>query len=197
MFLILICEIPCEIASGKWHRMSLMKSQDCFNGQVPSLNWNQHLLNFMIPYGISRINSLWSGDAKSTPFRLQCCVPFYGDTNVGHHCVKQCHLFDAKPWFYSNADLLSINSLAPGCHFKTAIFNLVLLVGIFILSNDNALKSMPWDLTDDKSTLVQVMAWCRQATSHYLSQCRPSSMSPNGVTRPQWVKCLGANSSNI
>ena len=27
------------------------------------------------------------------------------------------------------------------------------------------------DLTDDKSTLVQVMAWCRQATSHYLNQC--------------------------
>ena len=24
-----------------------------------------------------------------------------------------------------------------------------------------------------KSRLVQVMAWCRQATSHYLSQCRP------------------------
>ena len=32
---------------------------------------------------------------------------------------------------------------------------------------------MPWDLTEDKSTLVQVMAWCRQATSHYLSQCWP------------------------
>ena len=31
------------------------------------------------------------------------------------------------------------------------------------------------------------MAWCRQATSHYLSQCWPRSMSPNGVTRPQWV----------
>ena len=49
---------------------------------------------------------------------------------------------------------------------------------------------MPWDLTDDKSTLVQVMAWCRQATSHDLSQCLPSSMSPYGVTRPQWVKML-------
>ena len=46
---------------------------------------------------------------------------------------------------------------------------------------------MPLDLTDDKSTLVQVMAWCRQATSHYLSQCWPRSMLPNGVTRPQWV----------
>ena len=47
---------------------------------------------------------------------------------------------------------------------------------------------MPLHLTDDKSTLVQVMAWCRQATSHYLSQCWPRLMSPNGITRPQWVK---------
>ena len=76
----------------------------------------------------------------------------------------------------------------PGCHFKTAIFNLVLLISVFTLSYDNALRWMPWDLTDDKSILVQVMAWCRQATSHYRSQCRPSSMSPYGITRPQWVK---------
>ena len=46
---------------------------------------------------------------------------------------------------------------------------------------------MPQDLTDDKSTLVQVMAWCRQATSHYLNQCWPRSPTPYGVTRPQWV----------
>ena len=31
------------------------------------------------------------------------------------------------------------------------------------------------------------MAWCRQATSHYLSQCWPSSLSTYGVSRPQWV----------
>ena len=49
---------------------------------------------------------------------------------------------------------------------------------------------MPLDLTDDKSTLVQVMAWCRQATSHYLSQFWPRFMSPYGVTRPQWVNNL-------
>ena len=42
-------------------------------------------------------------------------------------------------------------------------------------------------LIDDKSTLVQVMAWCRLATSHYLSQCWPRSMPPCGITRPQWV----------
>ena len=47
---------------------------------------------------------------------------------------------------------------------------------------------MSLDLTDDKSTLVYVMAWCCQATSHYMSQCWPRFMSPYGVTRPQWVK---------
>ena len=84
-----------------------------------------------------------------------------------------------------------INSLAPGrprCYFKTAIWNLVLLISIFTSFKDNALRWMPRDLTDDKSTLVQVMAWCRQATSNYLNQCWPRSLLPNGVTRPQWVK---------
>ena len=84
-----------------------------------------------------------------------------------------------------------LKSLAPGrprSHFKTAIFNLVLLIGIFTSSIDNPLRWMQWDLTDDKSTLDQVMAWCRQATSHYLNQCWPSSMLPYGVTKPQWVK---------
>ena len=58
------------------------------------------------------------------------------------------------------------------------------------ISCEIALRWMPLNLTDDKSTLVQVMAWCRQATSHYLSQCWPRSMSPYAITRPQWVKYL-------
>ena len=53
-----------------------------------------------------------------------------------------------------------------------------------------ALRWMPLDLPDDKSTLVQVMAWCRQATSHYLSQCWPRPISPYGFTWPQWVNVL-------
>ena len=46
---------------------------------------------------------------------------------------------------------------------------------------------MPQNLTDYKSTLVQVMAWCCQATSHYMSQCWPKSILPYGVTGPHWV----------
>ena len=46
---------------------------------------------------------------------------------------------------------------------------------------------MPQNTFEDQSTLVQVMVWCRQATSHYLSQCWLRSMSPYGISRPQWV----------
>ena len=47
---------------------------------------------------------------------------------------------------------------------------------------------MSLDHTYDNSALFQVMAWCRQATSHYLSQCWPRSLSPYGISGPQWVK---------
>ena len=49
---------------------------------------------------------------------------------------------------------------------------------------------MPCDLTDDKSTLVQVMAWCHPATSHNLNQCWLRSPQPYVVTRPQWVNII-------
>ena len=55
------------------------------------------------------------------------------------------------------------------------------------ISCEIALLWMSMDLTDDKSTLVQVMKWCRQASSHYLSKCWPRSLSPYSVTRTQWV----------
>ena len=99
--------------------------------------------------------------------------------------------FDDLEQWRCNLNRLTLNPLAPGrseCNSRNGIFNLVLLIGMFRSSHDNALRWMPQDLTDDKSTLVQVMAWCHQATSHYLSQCWPRSLLPYGVTRPQWVK---------
>ena len=49
---------------------------------------------------------------------------------------------------------------------------------------------MPQDLTDGKSLVLQVMAWCRQATGHHLSWCWPRLMSPYGITRRQCVNSL-------
>ena len=89
-----------------------------------------------------------------------------------------------------------INSLAPGrCerNFRCTIFKPVLVIDGWGISCEITLRWMSLDLTDDKSTLVQVMAWCRQATSHYLIQCWTRLMSPNGVTRPHWVKVITRN----
>ena len=57
-----------------------------------------------------------------------------------------------------------------------------------------AVRWMSLARTDDKATLVQVMAWCHQASSHFLSQCWPSPMLPYGVTRTMiylhwWSRC--------
>ena len=79
------------------------------------------------------------------------------------------------------------NSLSPGrfqFNFSKVIFKLTLVNGGWGISYEIALRWMPQDLTDDKSTLVQVMAWCHQTTSHYLSQCWPRFALPYGVTRP-------------
>ena len=88
------------------------------------------------------------------------------------------------------ASCCPINSLAPGkfeWNFKHELFKQILVIDSWGISCDIALIWMSLIFTDDRSTLVQVMAWCRQATSHYLSRCWFRSMSPNGVTRPQWV----------
>ena len=48
-----------------------------------------------------------------------------------------------------------------------------------------------WGIPSNTGLLVQVMVWCRQATSHYLSRCWPRYMSPYGITSLQWVDCVG------
>ena len=89
--------------------------------------------------------------------------------------------------------VLSVNTLAPGkfeWNFIYIIFKQILVIDGWAISCEITLIWMPLDFTDDQSTLVQVMAWCRQATSHYLSQCWPISLLPHGVTRPQWVNWM-------
>ena len=74
-----------------------------------------------------------------------------------------------------------INSMVPGtpgCNFKYAICNLVLLICIIKSSFENTTRWISLDLTDDKSTLVQVMAWCRQATVMYIYHIYVTNCGP-------------------
>ena len=85
-----------------------------------------------------------------------------------------------------------VNSLAPGkfeWNFRYSILQVISVIDGWGISCELNFRWMSLDLTD-KSTLVQGMAWCRQATSHYLSQCWPRSLShmaslgPNGLKHP-------------
>ena len=82
-----------------------------------------------------------------------------------------------------------VNSLVPGrfdSNFMSANFKLILMIdGCFEI----ALRQMSLDLSDEKSTLVQVMAWSCQAINHYyLSQCWHRSKARYGVPMLRWVK---------
>ena len=70
--------------------------------------------------------------------------------------------------------------------FGKVIFKFIYVNGGWGIFYEIASRWIPLDLTDD--TLVQVITWCRQASSHCLSNCWPRFMSPYGVTRPQWVR---------
>ena len=85
-----------------------------------------------------------------------------------------------------------LHTLGAGAHIK--------LIGPWQVSKiayKNDFQMQIWaSLSDDfpgveanvpKSTMVQVTAWCRQATSHNLDHCWPRSMSPYDVTRGKWV----------
>ena len=91
---------------------------------------------------------------------------------------------------FMGAGTCEFNSLAPGrfkVNFRWVIFMLILVINGWVISCETALIWLSLDYTYGKSSLVQVMARCCQATSHYLSQCWPRSQSPYGITRPQWV----------
>ena len=59
-----------------------------------------------------------------------------------------------------------------------------------LISIRTPLNFVPKGPIDNKSSLVQVMAWCRQATSHYLNQWWLSLLMHICVTWPQWVNYM-------
>ena len=85
----------------------------------------------------------------------------------------------------------AINSLSPGRWikiFKKIKFQIIFLpvtFGVF-------LSCTGIDSNDIMPTLIQMMTWCCEATSHYLGPCCPKSITPYGVTRPQWVNFVKA-----
>ena len=86
--------------------------------------------------------------------------------------------------------MLLVNLLAPGKYewnFRYLILQIISVIDGWGISCELALIWM--NVTRPYWWPVNIGSGndC-QATSHYLSQCWPRSLSPYGVTRPQWVK---------
>ena len=114
------------------------------------------------------------------PQRGDRCRQFPGNRRC--QAILACRMSHSiKPNYWGGVSQVGVtqgnhvNSLVPercGSNFTSVFLNLILWIHILSLSYDTGLRWVPQNLLaifGDKSTLVQVMAWCSQATSHYLS----------------------------
>ena len=100
---------------------------------------------------------------------------------------------EANDWLAFYGMYFSFDSLLPGwcgSNYKSIVFKLIIENSSLVSRCGIAHMWMPLIFTNEKSTLVHVMALCCQAPGHYLSQFWPRSMSSYVVIRLQWVKCL-------
>ena len=122
------------------------------------------------------IYSIW----KPVKWQTWRTKPRY--VNIGQSALR----FQASGVGHINAPLHSLTHWFllgdKAIHLNASFFELIIRNSSLGTCCEIDLMSMPKSLTADLSILVQVMAWCRQATSHCLSQYWPRSVSPYGVT---------------
>ena len=97
---------------------------------------------------------------------MLCCVLLWLDT-------EQFYPYSSGSfhWYWG----IHTHEATPQNMVNSSNFKWILVINGWGIYCEIPLIWMSLDFTDDQSTLVEVMAWCRQATSHYLSQCLPRS----------------------
>ena len=186
----LVSDMFCFSASCKLHCMSIFAHAFMqFSFPAYFLKWCivKPLCNriiFLRTTGL--IWPLWS------PGTVIYSISFLRNPCQGHsiihpwgQCVN-CFVLFCFCWSIGPWPLRNLNGKFKW-NFRHVIFKQILVINGWGISCEIALIWMSLDFTDDQSTLVPVMAWCCQATSHNLSQYWPRSLLPYGVTRLQWV----------
>ena len=126
-----------------------------------------------------------------TVFHLQKSCFFFSSssmvemaTELFHWQLYEMHFSGRNICTSNQISVQLVNPLSQGWYgndFKNAIAKYILRIKCMIMSDEIALCWMPHKTFDEKSPLVQILTWWRQATSHYLSQCWPRSMLPCGI----------------
>ena len=89
---------------------------------------------------------------------------------------------DLTPWCLQDMDVILKRQISVSFYWLVSS-------DLMIMSSGECHRTLLMILV--LSTLVQAMAWCHQAPSHYLSQYWSRSMSPYGVARPLYVNYFG------
>ena len=169
-----------------------------------SHHWSKYSLDTY--HAISHyLNQCWPSSMSHIALaQCWCCCPSVGPTLAQptgwphyNDCISVVTLTFCLALFLTSTEnfpLLIDNkliSLAPeryGNDSKGVTSKHILQIMFMGTSCKIALRWIAQNTFDDKSALVEVIAWRCQAPSHFVSQCWPRSMSPYGITRPQWVK---------
>ena len=122
-----------------------------------------------------------SGSRHSFKLLLVACpTPSY---DLIQNCLNQrCLIWTLETKFVKFRDFNG--------YWNMSFFKFNLVIDCWGVSRKFTLRLLPMCVTDDRKTLVQTMAWCRQTTSHYMNQRWQWFRPPCGVTRPQWVNVI-------
>ena len=138
--------------------------------------------NISIELQVSNVtNGFW-------PWPWHWPLNFQGDLDLWPHAWPWPRIFMVKFWNRCISEWegrLTLNKGGGSRSFMTMTVTISLpriyQIVTRVTSDADMLST---HLVDDMSALIQVMAWCRKATSHFLSQCWPRSILPYAVTRP-------------
>ena len=137
-----------------------MGSTEDNSATVHIIAW--HHLNPDNHYSWPHPASLAQGLNESTPCELSVLIVRFVDKNTTG--IWKLNMSNSlAPGRYGSTSKIVISKQMSWIKFQRAYYEI-------------ALRWMPENTFDGKSTLCQIMAWCHQATSHYLSQCCPSSV---------------------
>ena len=171
---VVVCRIDIQRISSRVHRAMIVFSRQ-YSIQIYTLYVNTKRPSVQIP---KILNYIWSGKMIFSVVRrvlYPTCAMVHNPT----YRLRQIQ----------NADTRRLNLIA--FRWDTLIIRLAYRHINLQLLWWNIPRVNTTERFNHKSTLLQVLTWCRKATRHYLNRCWPSNMMAYGVTGSQWLKARG------
>ena len=168
----MISHIYLQVATLFW----MLGNMECC---MVSLYTQRHWKKEIIIMHDSHVRRMVSGNCRGT-HRMWCSWSLQSQTSCEKTWPWRCHTPQLRPpsappgWNLEKEKIISTNwpLRDTAVIFKLLIFKHI--SWILSISSEIVIRWMLQHLNDDWSKMVQVMAWCHQVPSHYLSQCWPT-----------------------